>query len=61
MMFKQSNLLPVADLAGCGVVLWTILQTRKHLGQGSEADGKGKKVILFVAIVDFIFDLVLSV
>ncbi|KAM3586168.1 hypothetical protein VKS41_002696 [Umbelopsis sp. WA50703] len=40
-----TNLLPVADLAGCGVVLWTILQTRKHLGQGSEADGKELDVL----------------
>lgn len=34
-------MVPIADLAACGVMLWTILQTRKHLNQGSEADGKG--------------------
>ncbi|KAI8136662.1 lung seven transmembrane receptor-domain-containing protein [Fennellomyces sp. T-0311] len=33
-------LLPIIDLAGCCIVLWTILQTRKHLGAGSSADGK---------------------
>jgi len=40
-----NNLLPLADLAGCGVVLWTILQTRKHLNRGSEADGKELDVL----------------
>lgn len=25
----------------CGIILWTILQTRKNLGTGSTADGKG--------------------
>ena len=37
--------LPIIDLAGCCIVLWTILQTRKNLGAGSSADGKGKKNI----------------
>ena len=35
-------LLPLIDLMGCGVVLWTILQTRKHLAAASSADRKGK-------------------
>ncbi|KAI9018031.1 lung seven transmembrane receptor-domain-containing protein [Phycomyces nitens] len=32
--------LSLADILACGVVLWTILQTRKHLGVASSADGK---------------------
>ncbi|KAI8367551.1 lung seven transmembrane receptor-domain-containing protein [Radiomyces spectabilis] len=31
-------LLPLIDLTACGVVLWTILQTRKHLGAATSAD-----------------------
>ncbi|KAI9495123.1 lung seven transmembrane receptor-domain-containing protein [Zychaea mexicana] len=38
-------LLPIIDLAGCCIVLWTILQTRKHLGTGSSADGKEVDVL----------------
>ncbi|CDS03022.1 hypothetical protein LRAMOSA00424 [Lichtheimia ramosa] len=37
--------LPLIDLAGCGVILWTILQTRKHLGRGTSADGKEADVL----------------
>ncbi|KAI9322374.1 lung seven transmembrane receptor-domain-containing protein [Dichotomocladium elegans] len=37
--------LPLIDLAGCAVILWTILQTRKHLGAGTAADGKESDVI----------------
>ena len=35
-------LLPLVDLASCGIVLWTIFQTRKHLASASSANGKGK-------------------
>jgi hypothetical protein len=34
-------LLPLIDLASCGIILWTIFQTRKHLASGASADGKG--------------------
>ncbi|CAO3662646.1 unnamed protein product [Umbelopsis ramanniana] len=40
------DMVPIADLAACGVMLWTILQTRKHLNQGSEADGKELDVLM---------------
>ncbi|GAA5803522.1 hypothetical protein HPULCUR_009004 [Helicostylum pulchrum] len=33
-------LLPLIDLVSCGIILWTILQTRKHLASGASADGK---------------------
>ncbi|CAO3596820.1 unnamed protein product [Absidia cylindrospora] len=36
---------PVIDLVACGIILWTILQTRKNLGAGSSADGKEKDVL----------------
>ncbi|KAI7853006.1 lung seven transmembrane receptor-domain-containing protein [Circinella umbellata] len=38
-------ILPIIDLAGCCIVLWTILQTRKHLGAGSSADGKEADIL----------------
>ncbi|KAI9258112.1 lung seven transmembrane receptor-domain-containing protein [Phascolomyces articulosus] len=38
-------MLPIVDLAGCCIVLWTILQTRKNLGTGSSADGKEADVL----------------
>jgi hypothetical protein len=34
-------LLPLIDLVSCGIILWTILQTRKHLAAGASTDGKG--------------------
>lgn len=37
-------LLPLIDLASCGIILWTILQTRKHLASGASADGKGESL-----------------
>ncbi|KAI8089974.1 lung seven transmembrane receptor-domain-containing protein [Halteromyces radiatus] len=36
---------PIVDLVACGIVLWTILQTRKNLGAGSSADGKETDVL----------------
>ncbi|ORZ02760.1 lung seven transmembrane receptor-domain-containing protein [Syncephalastrum racemosum] len=37
---------PLIDLAACGVVLWTILQTRKHLSTaGSAAEGKERNIV----------------
>ncbi|KAI8360772.1 lung seven transmembrane receptor-domain-containing protein [Blakeslea trispora] len=38
-------LLPLVDLASCGIVLWTILQTRKHLALASSANGKERDVL----------------
>ncbi|OAD71221.1 hypothetical protein PHYBLDRAFT_66495 [Phycomyces blakesleeanus NRRL 1555(-)] len=38
-------ILPLADIFACGVVLWTILQTRKHLGAAASADGKELDVL----------------
>lgn len=39
-------LLPLIDLASCGIILWTILQTRKHLASGASADGKGESLYI---------------
>ncbi|ORZ19879.1 lung seven transmembrane receptor-domain-containing protein [Absidia repens] len=36
---------PIIDLVACGIILWTILQTRKNLGAGSSADGKETDVL----------------
>ena len=33
------------DIAGCGIILWTILQTRKNLVAGAAADGKEADVL----------------
>ncbi|SAM04725.1 hypothetical protein [Absidia glauca] len=38
-------LFPIIDLMACGIILWTILQTRKNLGTGSTADGKETDVL----------------
>ncbi|KAI8341286.1 lung seven transmembrane receptor-domain-containing protein [Chlamydoabsidia padenii] len=38
-------LFPIIDLVACGIILWTILQTRKNLGTGTTADGKETDVM----------------
>ncbi|KAI8881639.1 hypothetical protein K501DRAFT_334567 [Backusella circina FSU 941] len=38
-------LLPFVDMAGCSVILWTILQTKKHLASASTVDGKEQDVL----------------
>lgn len=39
-------ILPLFDLISCGIILYTILQTKKHLASAISVDGKGKRSIL---------------
>jgi hypothetical protein len=38
-------LLPFIDIISCGIIIWTILQTRKHLASTSSVDGKEQDIM----------------
>ncbi|KAL7326659.1 hypothetical protein PS15p_208958 [Mucor circinelloides] len=38
-------ILPLIDLISCGIILWTILQTRKHLASATSVDGKEQDIL----------------
>ncbi|CAO3609999.1 unnamed protein product [Cunninghamella echinulata] len=40
-----NSLFPLIDLIACGIILWTILQTRKTLSAGTSADGKENDIL----------------
>ncbi|KAG2191368.1 hypothetical protein INT46_005004 [Mucor plumbeus] len=38
-------MLPLIDLISCGIILWTIIQTRKHLASATSVDGKEQDIL----------------
>jgi hypothetical protein len=38
-------LLPLIDVISCGIIIWTILQTRKHLTSTTSVDGKEQDIM----------------
>ncbi|CAO3638071.1 unnamed protein product [Mucor fragilis] len=38
-------MLPLIDMISCGIILWTILQTRKHLASATSVDGKEQDIL----------------
>ncbi|RCI01907.1 hypothetical protein CU098_000946, partial [Rhizopus stolonifer] len=40
-----NTVLPLIDLASCSAILWTILQTKKHLASAASVDGKEQDVL----------------